>query len=360
MVMKAKMLGCVIGFWSMSVAWGQAPPSPATGTPPRFLPGTHANAQELLEDRKRFIQEMYGLQGPDLDKVMQAISESLAMQQQYQARYAKTLDRMDLALALVRNDFNMSENDRAAKAARFQRQIVDVNRKAPLSLNNVIRIVDRTVAPEQAAAAKARMLSRFGETVRGTSNELDPMQLEDLMVRLAPPTKRPDLPLSPPPAPPQETASAPPATPAQASPTPAVAVGPQSVEIQPMPNPPTPIAPAPAPPPPPPKEYPPAPPIPEWEKYFNQTMVKYHFTEVQKQVAKKIYDHCLKRANEHHEKNKADYEAADKLSADEKARTVARLNKPIDVLYDELVQRLDSVASVEQKLAAAGSQPAQQ
>lgn len=324
-------------------ALAQTPP-PAG---PKFLPGASGDVAQLQDDRRRFLTAIYAISGPELDKVMQAISTQLPAQQAYQARNAKTVDRIDLAVAIVNGDSTLSEADRANRLARFNRQLNELHRKAPLSLSNVMRIAEGIVPSDKAAAARQRLLNAYGTEVKDAGGQLDPNKLDDLMVKFLPPKKRLDLP------PPPQKEATPQATPVTVSPVP-----PPSPTSPPPPNQPTaqqtpPPTPAVATPPAPaPKSYPPAPPVADWEKSMRQVILKYRFSDSQKQVAEKIYMQCLDRAKQHTATAKADYEAAEKLSGEAKVKALEKLNQPINTCYGEMGERLEAVASIEQKQKA--------
>jgi len=72
-------------------------------------------------------------------------------------------------------------------------------------------------------------------------------------------------------------------------------------------------------------------------------------------VAKRVVESCLSRAGSHREKKGAEYKTAAGLAdAAEKQKSLDELNKPLDKLYHELTRRVDSLVTLEQKIAVDG------
>ncbi len=107
-----------------------------------------------------------------------------------------------------------------------------------------------------------------------------------------------------------------------------------------------------------------APPLDDWDRYVAQTAEKCQFTEAQVTTARSILADLRRRAYQYQMSRSADFARAH-LITDSKARQaeLARLNKPIDALFNELKVRLDSLLTAEQrrigeKDAKGGSKPA--
>ena len=99
----------------------------------------------------------------------------------------------------------------------------------------------------------------------------------------------------------------------------------------------------------PPKPLQPAPPESEWGKYLETTAAKYKLSSGQRELADAVLSSCQARAKVHREQRKADYDAAQKIpDPAKKAETLKALNERLDGLYDELTQRVDSLATLEQ------------
>jgi hypothetical protein len=93
-----------------------------------------------------------------------------------------------------------------------------------------------------------------------------------------------------------------------------------------------------------------APPLDEWEKYVHGLCKKYEFDDAQKTNAFSILKDLRRRANQYR-LSRADQFAQAELRTDAKARgdELKNLNRPVDALFDELKQRLESLPTLEQR-----------
>jgi len=97
----------------------------------------------------------------------------------------------------------------------------------------------------------------------------------------------------------------------------------------------------------------PAPPVAEWAAVVEQITGKFGFTDPQKTLAKSILESYQTRAATHREQRKADYEAAEQLADPaKKVEELGKLNERLNLLFDELTQRVESLATAEQKIKA--------
>jgi len=103
---------------------------------------------------------------------------------------------------------------------------------------------------------------------------------------------------------------------------------------------------------------PPAPELDEWDKYVDQTAKKYGFDDSQRTKGQAVLKDLRKRAEQYRASRSNDYvQARQNTDAKARAETLKKLNQPIDALFDELKQRLDSLATAQQK-AKAAAEPA--
>lgn len=102
----------------------------------------------------------------------------------------------------------------------------------------------------------------------------------------------------------------------------------------------------------------PAPPLDEWEKYVVSVSQKYGFDDGQNTRAQSILSDLRKRAYQYQLSRSEEY-ARTQLMTDMKARTESlnRLNTPLDALFAELKQRLESLPTMAQKQRQAQPSP---
>jgi len=99
-----------------------------------------------------------------------------------------------------------------------------------------------------------------------------------------------------------------------------------------------------------------APPLDDWDKHVDATCKKFGFSDAQVIKAQSILKDLRQRAEAYRKSRDDEFAAADRLS-DAKAKTdrKAELAKPIDALFEELKQRLDNLATAEQRAKATAS-----
>ncbi|HUN81423.1 MAG TPA: hypothetical protein VMV81_07930, partial [Phycisphaerae bacterium] len=100
----------------------------------------------------------------------------------------------------------------------------------------------------------------------------------------------------------------------------------------------------------------PAPPLDDWDKYVISVTEKYHFEEAQITKAQSILRELKRRANQYR-LSRADELARAELITDVRAREsqMKSLNRPLDAMFDELKQRLESLPTMEQRQKAAAT-----
>lgn len=195
-----------------------------------------------------------------------------------------------------------------------------------------------------AAQDRVDRLKRYSEPGRPQrKSEQQDIAAADVPVISAPPVVT-----EPPRVVPQPPVQTPPATPSSPAPPRPVVLPPQSPAAAP------PKAQAPQAPPPP---LAPAPPLDEWEKHMLATADKYTFDHAQTTNARSVLSDLRRRAYQYQVSRAEDYARAE-LMTDPKARTeqLRTLNKPLDALFEELKQRLESLPTQSQKQKA--GQPA--
>jgi hypothetical protein len=368
----------ILGVASNLFAGAGDPPQPPMFKPPALAEGP-VNAAKVLADRISFVKEMYKLNDEQAAQVPPALDKLLPEQEQYQAKTELTLRRLQLAYSLAISAQETPETDRAVAIAKFQEQVNKIHAAAPLSFANVMKAVDPLFPKDQVAAARTRIAAELATRTKGTPAGVDLSKMDLLLGPPIVPEFVPEMPAVPnqaewaanaaskgPEAKDHPAASTPPTAAAeqpaapQSGVIPQAAPGPQPATTQPVaakPTPPPQPAGPPTPPPParPPKVLPPAPPEAEWTRQYEAKVNKYGLGEEQKKVAEQTLKNVLARAASHREKSKGDYEQAAKMTdPNKKAEALRNLDKTLDALYDELHQRLDSIATIEQRMRAEG------
>ena len=346
---------------------GSGIPAPAMFKP--LPPGSaELTAQQLLADRLDFVKEMYQPSAEQLGKITPLLDKLVPDQEKYGAKVRLTLRRLRLAVSVAATEpLNPEEEtDRAGTMATLQDQIYALQAGAPLSFANVIRIVEPLLPKDEVNAAHARIKASLARRLKRDAAAIDIAKVDALLSPPVIPEEVPAMPPGPPPpsTPPVETKPAPPVEakpppPAEAKPqTPTPPVPPPAPTTQPAVVPPATTKPA-TPPLPPvveaPKVVKPAPPEAEWTKQYEAAAAKYNLNDNQKKTAEQALKACMDRAAAYREKNKGDYEKAKAMSDPaQKEAAMKKLNEPLDKLYDELMQRVDSIATLEQRLRAEG------
>ncbi|MFH1417480.1 MAG: hypothetical protein ABII12_04240 [Planctomycetota bacterium] len=323
--------------------------------------GTDAQAptaQVLLADRISFVEELYELTAEQEGKILPLLQQLVPAQEQYDVGCCLTLHRMQIAVSLIGHDSDKSPEERARAIARFEDQINAIHADAPLSLYGVMQKVEPLLPAQQVKAAHARIEAIITTRAKhkGQVGRAYPSQIDYL---LAPALSAGEPPVLPEIAKPVAThkqatlADAAVFTTEQALPVREITATPPNPQklhaAQPKrPNrPPTPVEP--------PKPLESAPPESDWRAFSEETAKKYGFNDSQKEVANHVVENYLVRAGLHREKASAEYKAAAGLAdAAEKQKSLAELNKPLDKLYYELTRRVDSLVTLEQKIAVDG------
>lgn len=299
-------------------------PAPAMYKPPSADAG-EITLQKLLADRLNFAKEVYALNDEQSKKIVPLLEQLVPLQEQYDLKVRLTLRRTALAISVAANAPANPETDHAGTMARLEAQIQAMHAEAPMSLANVIKLVDPLLPNGQVEAAHNRLRTEVAARLKKDAAAIDLAKIDYPLVPAVVP---------------QGLASmqAPQPRPQTDQPQPPV----QSTAKMPIPPPP---------PPEPPKPLKPAPALNQWTKDYDALVAKYKFTDDQKKVAGLALKSCLDRAAAHQEKHDPDKA---QTPADKPADQTAANAPPLDRLYDELIQRVESLATTEQKLRAEG------
>jgi hypothetical protein len=340
-------------------------------TPPMFkapAPGTgDVTAQKLLADRVAFAKEMYQLNPEQTNKVVPLLEKMLPEQEKHDAKTRLTLRRLKIAISVAATEPESAETDRTGTMATLQNQLNAIQGTAPLSFSNVTTAIEPLLPKEQLEAARGRIKADLAKRLKRDAAAIDLKQIDSLLtptvipeplpalppVHQKPMTDQPPrseskpLPPTPPPVPQQPPAPAQPASP----PVPPVPAQPTTKPATP-PLPPLPRSPEPAQVP---RVIKPAPPEATWTKDYEDAVKKYGFTDDQKKIAEKALKSTLDRAAAYREKNKEEFKKAQAITEPgPKTDAMKKLNEPLDKLYDEMIQRVEAIATMEQHLRSEG------
>lgn len=101
-----------------------------------------------------------------------------------------------------------------------------------------------------------------------------------------------------------------------------------------------------------------APSLDDWDKYVDTTCKKFGFSDSQVIKAQSILKDLRNRAAAYRSSRNEDFAAAERLAdAKAKADRKKELSAPIDAFFEELKQRLDNLATLEQRAKAAAPVP---
>lgn len=357
-------------YWAYALLWGMGfcgtwTPLVRADTGPwssPYLPASEADVKRLLEDRTKFIQENYQLPAAESAKVLQSLNGLVSVQERYQREIALTLDRLRLVITLVGTDTALSSTDQLSQVGKFKGQYQRLLSKAPMSLQNVVKMTEASLSTEQITPARGRIEAKFADAVKISGIPFAIENLDALAGGPLHPGKRPEIRLPPPESTPLAQAPTPPIqrprVEAPARPTPPAAPMPAS------PMPPRPQGPAPppnvvTPQAPPAVPVAPAPPTAQWPELVKGSADKLDFTADQRTTAETVLTQSQTRAEEHRKRNQTAYDEAAKLTdEDAKMKKLQELNKPVDAIYDQMQRRIDSIASMEQRNKAATKEKA--
>jgi hypothetical protein len=327
-----------------------------------YLPPSEPDTQRLIENRHDFIVEVFEPSAQEAARILDALRELDTAQSTYQKAVDLTLHRLSLALSLVADDQKLTTAERGRRVKSFERQYHGILARAPLSLENTVKIAEATLSSERVSTGRGAIMKIFQTQIRASGEPFDMKRIDALAFGPVVPGKTPKIDLPgrdgpgpidaeplvvtaprPPPqlktqdAPPPPTATPPvdeqPAskpTPKPAPPAPAQQ-GPRRGQVSPV-----------------------APPMDTWATRIEETITTYEFSANQEERARSVLNHCTGLAYAHRNKMKDEYESANAMAdGDEKNSRLKDLNGPLDRIYLQLTSRVESIASVEQKNRAA-------
>lgn len=311
--------------------------TPATAAKPR--PGSAAEFDALVAERIEFVRKTYQISNEQATRLQSELNALIPNHKSYMSRNENKLRLRTTTLSKVLPDQQMSDSIKARLTEKFQNEIFDVHTNAPLSLTNTVKKTEGMLSKAQIEKGRQVIAQRFAVKLKGATlnlNKLDHLILEP--IRPSPSSEAtPEPGENPKPTPvaqnpaPSEAAKKPNAKPQAETKTRPPRPKPRKSK----------------------KPLEPAPPIETWSTVVETKISKYVFSDLQKNVAQRVLLNCRQRAQSHLAHSKADYDQANQLAGPEKAKKLKELNRPLDGLFDELNQRIDSIASEEQKRKSA-------
>ncbi len=327
-----------------------------------YLSSNEPDAEKLLENRIRFVADMYQPSGPDMAKIQDALRDLVTPQETYQRQSALTLSRLQLAISIVHHDPNTVYERKLLRINSFQTQFHNMLARAPLSLAHVLRIAEATISSEQAGAGRARMAQKLAVQAKELGIMFDIERIDGIVfgpVEAGPrpaiqlPDRSAPQPLVLNPQTQEKPAPLQPATPSVQPTSPTTPAQTPVAETKPPPPPPSRPLPASTPGAP----VPPAPPIAEWKNHLNVATEKYGFNAAQMEAAQGVINQTISFAAKFQESNQASLDEAKAMpDSPEKAARIKELTDPVDRAYDAMVRRIDSLASIEQRNRAAANE----
>ncbi len=332
-----------------------------------YLPADESDVQKLIADRTQFVQDIYQPSAEDAAKILDAMRDLEGTQAQYQRQSALSLSRLNLSYSIVYHDTNRDPAKRTELMKRFERQFHNILAKAPLSLRNVVRIAEATLTPDVATKGRAAIAQKLATQATQLGETFDIERIDGIAYGALVPGPRPEiqLPERPTAQPlvltPDKTPAAAPANTPPSTPTAPPAASP----AQPAPAPIQPTARDTTPPPPPAPPtaktastvLPPAPVVSEWKNMLNAATQKYGYNPAQMEAAQNVINQSMSIAEKHRAANAGAYAEVEKMpDSPEKAAKLKTLNEPLDKVYDTMVKRMESIASLEQRNRAAANE----
>ncbi len=330
---------------AVSVASAQQAGQPVAASPAR-----QEAVGKQFGEHLAFVQRVYRLDAGQVAKLRPVLTGMAPAHQQYEAEYALTLRRVRIARSIVLDRDQLTVEARNAKAAPFERQYWRIVTNAPLSLASIARHAESLLSKEQVAETHGRLKTRFAGRMKDPNAEFDIQQFDALFAGSIPDIELPNMVRAGPS--PQLAQSLRPTlerTPdaqAEDSKLPKTRAQPSPRKTRPpSPRPPRNVGPAPV--------------MEEWAQVVEKASSKYGLTQKQKVTASAVLESCQKRAESHRQEQETNYASAQAIAdPKEKGEKLGKLNRRLDLLYDELTQRIGSIATMEQKASAGELPPA--
>lgn len=293
------------------------------------VPPSEPNDAALIDERIAFVKAFYELDDGALNGLRAALEERLPAHGDYMNRNELTLRRRTAALATAVPQELKAGNPHAAALKRsYQETIYQIREQAPLSVSESVKIAEGLIAPAARDAGRAKIRQFFAKQLNGQT--FDPGRLDRLVLAPVEPL--------------DVTSSEPLASVNRkqmqsndrsrrgATMTDAEKARLEAARIEAMRSRDT--GPTKAVAPPPPANRSPesvtlnAPPLEQWETEYQTWATAYDFTPAQRKVAQSIYDQSMRRAE---------------------GLTDGDGKQALDRVFTEMKQRIDSVASIEQR-----------
>lgn len=344
-----------------------------TSNPPS-AGGIDQRDRQWVELRVRFVRDIYALDDAQTKRVTAMMTELIPAERLYESNpdIARTLR----SLRAASQNVNAATQDPAFRPRlheKFSRQRYDwVYVAAPLSYAKVLPQVEAQLPPDKASAGRQRLRAKLAARLADPQAEIR-LQQVDWLVRQ--PVELPSVvagrravttlprPATRQPVKPDVATGDASGKPVKGTPTPTLpgtanpkqprpVVGPQFPPQRAIPK-------RPPPRPAPPKVVAPAPPLDQWSDRIEQSIRDYGFTEQQSTKARAILLQTRKRAVDQSGRTKTAVAETEKITdAAVRQQKLKELNRPIDVLFDQLTERVKSLATTEQQQAAKKAKPA--
>lgn len=346
MCSKSFFASCSLLLYAVTAA-GQSPGKPAAEA---------GKASTLIEQRMQFVCDAYKLDDQQQQRLRADLAKLEDIHDAYMSRYRRTLRRQAKAISLVIPN-QQDEYDAAMQAsltAKIQDEIYSIHARAPLSLAFVVGKTEAMLSSGRIEGGRRKIAAKYATLLKG--RPLNIRTIDRLVLKPVAPSATTAMPAFAPPAasakkkvnPVQRRKVVPepikikaPANADRGRPTATPQIKPKlrppvaataSRSIGPLP---------------------PAPPTADWAAALDASVAKYGFSDNQKLVAQAALKSCLNRAESYLQKNKGAFDRAKQaVPSDGNAKPLTKLQRPIDMLFNELNQRIDSIATVEQVMAA--------
>jgi len=323
----------------------QAPTDKPARPPARLTKATTGELPKELTGRLLFMRKMYTLDESQLAKARAEMTALADEHKNYMDGRQMMLRRLSKAILLVLpSQPDLTDADRETIRKKLQRKIHRIHAEAPLSYTAIAKLVEKSLDKDAIARGRKQMASSFARQLAGAVIDIN--NLDTIVISPLRPTA--DLAAAPPPV--ARPSLNPPTRPrGMAQPDRGSHAGHKHAAHAKLP--------------PPPKGKLPslrtaqpilaAPPVERWPEMLKASVTNYGFSSTQSKSADLVLGSCRERAEAHLAARKLDYDNANQLTDPQaKAKQIKELNQKVDRLYHEMNQRIDSIASIEQRLAS--------
>lgn len=314
---------------------------------------TNGNETQVLPERKTtlperlaFCKKFYELNDGEVEQLRTALEAKLLLHRNYMRDHQTDLRRRTAAIAVAlpqQNTANYSPEQKERFRSYYQEQIYRIYEAAPMSLSYAVQQAQEIVGKDRADRGREKIAMFFKPIIgdgpvdvkRMDRLVLKPVQMEDISMNddltsaqakllggdvprpvQRDPKKRPQ--------PMTDGAT----EPASQSKTPARNPAPPEVPAN-LRNQPAAEAPA----------------LDQWEATYQTWATNYGFSPEQKATAERIYQYSYRKALEYVSENKDAIEA----SQGKDSNSTNELMKPVSKLFNQMKDRVDNVATLEQR-----------